>query len=112
MKIRIGNDIKLNVYLSKKNIPDTVNIKSIRCVLVNTNTDQCCQCPSTAYDINGCGLPKYHILGHCHPNVCNNRLRGIFVYYRNCWKKKCVDCCNYFRYSGYVSTVRSSSDFL
>ena len=74
MKIRIGNDIKLNVYLSKKNIPDTVNIKSIRCVLVNTNTDQCCQCPSTAYDINGCGLPKYHILGHCHPNVCNNNL--------------------------------------
>ena len=46
-----------------------------------------------------------------HPNVCNNRLRGIFVYYRNCWKKKGVDCCNYFRYSGYVSTVRSSSDF-
>ena len=47
-----------------------------------------------------------------HPNVCNNRLRGIFVYYRNCWKKKGVDCCNFFRYSGYVSTVRSSSDFL
>lgn len=46
-----------------------------------------------------------------HPNVCNNRLRGIFVYYRNCWKKKGVDCCNFFRYSGYVSTVRSGSDF-
>ena len=27
-------------------------------------------------------------------------------------RKKGVDCCNCFRYSGYVSTVRSSSDFL
>ena len=26
-------------------------------------------------------------------------------------RKNGVDCCNYFRYSGYVSTVRSSSDF-
>lgn len=81
MKIRIGNDIKLDVYLSKQHVPDTVNIKSIKAILVNSsfkvNPKDCCprhiqlHLPSK-YDINNMGMPTYNVPVHCGPifNPC------------------------------------------
>lgn len=65
MKVRIGNDIALNVHLSQKYISDPINIKNIQCFVTPAN---CCQdspfAPSK-YDINRCGLPVYHAMPCC-----------------------------------------------
>lgn len=58
--IRIGNDIKLDVTIQELNGMDIINIKAIKCIIVNTTpmlSDHC----GTAYEIHRCGLPTYHI---------------------------------------------------
>lgn len=65
MKIRIGNDIALNIHLSQKYIKDPINIKNVQCIVV---PGECCSdTPFTPskYDINRCGLPVYHMLPCC-----------------------------------------------
>lgn len=85
MKIRIGNDIKLDVYLSKDNIKDTINIKSVQCYLINTTQSSYPACQSTSYDINTCGLPKYHIM------PCEKRVDNYFWRCDNYWIKAPYD---------------------
>ncbi len=58
--IRIGNDIKLDVTIQELNGMDIINIKAIKCIIVNTTpmlSDHC----GTAYEVHCCGLPTYHI---------------------------------------------------
>lgn len=63
--IRIGNDIKLDVTIQELNGMDIINIKAIKCFIINTTPmlqDHC----GNAYEINRCGLPMYHCLPyHC-----------------------------------------------
>lgn len=75
-KIRIGNDVKLDVCLSKQYISDTINIKSIKCALINTTIafelkddchchhDHCDKCihdhRPTACSLHSCGHRCYH----------------------------------------------------
>lgn len=88
-KIRIGNDITLDVCISKKYINDAINIKSVKCVLVNTTMafefeDHChhhnhCTCAHnhrhhrciedhrpTACSLHSCGHRCYHCDPHNH----------------------------------------------
>lgn len=78
-RIRIGNDIKLDVYLSDKYVSDAINIQSIKCVLINTTMafefveDDCHhhnhhihEHTSTACSLHSCGKHRYH----CHPHNC------------------------------------------
>lgn len=85
MKIRIGNDIKLDVYLSKENIKDQINIKKIQCYLINTTQDPYPACPSTKYDVNTCGVPKYHVM------PCEKRTDNYFWRCDNYWLKAPYD---------------------
>ena len=65
-KIRIGNDINLDVTIQELNGMDVINIKAIKCFIINENPlliDQ----RGTAYEIRRCGLPTYH----CLPSHCN-----------------------------------------
>ena len=63
--IRIGNDIKLDVTIQELNGMDIINIKAIKCFIINTTPmlqDHC----GNAYEIHRCGLPMYHCLPyHC-----------------------------------------------
>lgn len=57
--IRIGNDIKLDVTIQELNGMDIINIKSIKCFIINTTPmlqDHC----GTQYEIRRCGLPGYY----------------------------------------------------
>lgn len=85
MKIRIGNDIKLDVYLSKENIEDQINIKRIQCYLINTTQDPYPMCQSTEYDVNTCGVPKYHVM------PCEKRIDNYFWKCDNYWLKAPYD---------------------
>ena len=85
-KIRIGNDIRLNLTLNGPHVYDRANIKQLKCYFVNTSMPDCFQmcckhcCCSCDKNVNGCGYmtnmcghPKYHVLPHCcHHNCCHN----------------------------------------
>lgn len=76
MNIRIGNDIRIRMTLSNVTM---VNIKQIRCYLINTSADGCGECHDhcdiyrrfprepfpqfytpSRYTLNVCGEPRYH----------------------------------------------------
>lgn len=82
-KIRIGNDIRLNLTLRGPRTYDRANIKQLKCYFVNTSMldclqadcQRCCnQCDKhtqgCGYMANICGHPKYHVLPHCCNNDC------------------------------------------
>lgn len=58
--IRIGNDIKLDVTIQELNGMDIINIKAIKCFIINTTPMMQDHC-GNAYEIHRCGLPIYHI---------------------------------------------------
>ena len=91
-KIRIGNDVRLNLTLRGPRTYDRANIKQLKCYFVNTSMIgyfqvDCfwnkhvndCGCVS-----NRCGYPKYHALPYCrYYDCCHNDF-----YHHDC----CRDC--------------------
>lgn len=83
-KIRIGNDIRLNLTLRGPRTYNRANIKQLKCYFVNTSMidcfqvdcQHCChQCNKHAQGcgcISRCGHPKYHVLPHCCYHDCRN----------------------------------------
>ena len=80
-RIRIGNDIRLNLTLRGPRTYDQANIKQLKCYLINTSMLDyfpvdcfCCK------HVHGCGCvkdrcghPKYHALPHCrYYDCCHN----------------------------------------
>lgn len=65
MKVRIGNDIALNIHLSQKYVKDPINIKNVQCIVVPCNGMVDTPFTPSKYDINRCGLPVYHMLPCC-----------------------------------------------
>lgn len=90
-RIRIGNDVRLNLTLRGPRTYDQANIKQLKCYLINTSmldyfpVDYFC-----SKHVHGCGCvndrcghPKYHALPHCryydcchndfyHPDCCHD----------------------------------------
>ena len=118
-KIRIGNDVKLNITLRGTRSYDSSNIKQLRCYLVNTeyeNTPECdcnCNCKDSR-----CGYPVYHVFPepphkHHHerpvglkvvdqiapdapeyckylaPSKLTSAANGVIVYFPACDQKAC-----------------------
>lgn len=85
-RIRIGNDIRLNLTLRGPRTYDRANIKQLKCYFINTSMldyipvdcAHCCHpCDKhvhgCGYMTNICGHPKYHVLPHCgHHDCCHN----------------------------------------
>lgn len=85
-KIRIGNDVRLNLTLRGPRTYDRANIKQLKCYFINTSMLDCfqadCQhcCRQCDKHVQGCGCmtnicdnPKYHALPHCcHHDCCHN----------------------------------------
>ena len=80
-RIRIGNDVRLNLTLRGPRTYDQANIKQLKCYLINTSMLDyfpvdcfCCK------HVHGCGCvsdrcghPKYHALPHCrYYDCCHN----------------------------------------
>ena len=65
MKVRIGNDIALNIHLSQKYIQDPINIKNVQCIVVPAGGTADTPFSPSNYDINRCGLPVYHVSPCC-----------------------------------------------
>lgn len=87
-KIRIGNDIRLNLTLRGPRTYDRANIKQLKCYFVNTSMldcfqadcqhycRQCDKCVQRCRCIAKCDYPKYHVLPHCcYHDCCNNDFR-------------------------------------
>ena len=80
-RIRIGNDVRLNLTLRGPRTYDQANIKQLKCYLINTSMldyfpVDCfwnkhvhgCGCVN-----DRCGHPKYHALPHCrYYDCCHN----------------------------------------
>lgn len=68
MKVRIGNDIRLNLTLKGPKSYDEKNIKELHCYLVNTSVTKCFgkdpHCHCHPHD-HVCGCPSYHVEPHC-----------------------------------------------
>lgn len=86
--IRIGNDIKLDVTIQELNGMDIINIKSLKCIIVNT-TPMLGDNHGTAYEIHRCGLPTYHVhpAHQCwgygiHPCAPKNWFHGIYPHHQ------------------------------
>lgn len=62
-KIRIGNDVRLNITLRGAHTYNSANIKQLRCYLVNTDYDDknSCDTCKDKYSIHACGCPTYHV---------------------------------------------------
>ena len=84
-RIRIGNDIRLNLTLRGPRTYDRANIKQLKCYFINTSMLDCfsadcqhrCQCDRhvsvCGYMTNMCGHQKYHVLPHYyHHDCCHN----------------------------------------
>lgn len=85
-RIRIGNDIRLNLTLRGPRTYDRANIKQLKCYFINTSMldyspvdcNHCCypcdkHVHGCGYMTNMCGHPKYHVLPHCcHHDCCHN----------------------------------------
>ena len=90
-RIRIGNDVRLNLTLRGPRTYDQANIKQLKCYLINTSMLDyfpvdcfCCKHVHGCGCVNDrCGHPKYHVLPHCryydcchndfyHPDCCHD----------------------------------------
>ena len=80
-RIRIGNDVRLNLTLRGPRTYDQANIKQLKCYLINTSMLD--YFPVDCFwnkHVNGCGCvndrcghPKYHALPHCrYYDCCHN----------------------------------------
>lgn len=90
-KIRIGNDVRLNLTLRGPRTYNRANIKQLKCYFVNTSILDCLQadcqhccryCDKHVQECgcvtNICGHPKYHVLPHCcHHDCCHNDFHCI-----------------------------------
>lgn len=71
MKVRIGNDIRLNLTLKGPRNYDDKNIKELHCYLVNTSVTKCfghdplCHACCKGCRDKVCGKPCYHAFPHC-----------------------------------------------
>lgn len=101
-RIRIGNDIRLNLTLRGPRTYDQANIKQLRCYLINTSVvdyfpskhDLCG--PHTVgnpYRIHGCGHPMYHV-DHCHPHHYHDCRYCHHDHYCMIDGHACADPCN------------------
>ena len=74
-RIRIGNDVRLNLTLHGPRAYDQANIKQLRCYLVNTTMfDSCvgdCFSCGDCYGVERCGCPCYHAMPHCNRHHCS-----------------------------------------
>lgn len=84
-KIRIGNDIRLNLTLRGPRTYDQASIKKLACYLINTSvadfyTVETCRNDPHMYGhpcFNRCGCPQYHAYPHCcRPYHHDCRLSG------------------------------------
>ena len=84
-KIRIGNDIRLNLTLRGPRTYDQASIKKLACYLINTSVadfytgETCCNDPHMYGHpcFNRCGCPQYHVYPHCcRPYHHDCRLSG------------------------------------
>lgn len=83
MKVRIGNDIRLNLTLKGPKNYDEKNVKELHCYLINTSVTKCfgkdphCHCCSHDHV---CGHPTYHVTPHCfwHTQPCCAHLKYPF----------------------------------
>ena len=91
-KIRIGNDVRLNLTLRGPRTYDQANIKQLKCYLINTSMLDYfpvdCFCSKHVHGCgcvnDRCGHSKYHALPHCrYYDCCHNDF-----YHPNC----CRDC--------------------
>jgi len=89
-KIRIGNDIKLDVCLSKEYISDAINIKNIKCILINTTMAfELEECDEHCHN---CHCHHDHYNDHCmkghRPTACSLNSCGPRCYNRDpeCWE--------------------------
>ena len=90
MKVRIGNDIRMQVQLAYGDKQDRVSIQSLKAVFINRTLKEnymktsrfmqrfpiepfANEFSSTAYNINSCGNPRYHA-------IVPNRYNGFGVY--------------------------------
>ena len=94
-KIRIGNDVRLNLTLRGPRTYDRANIKQLKCYFVNTSMldcfqadcQHCCrQCNKRVQGCecmtNTCDHPKYHALPHCcHHDCCHNNFNCSHDFY-------------------------------
>ena len=80
-RIRIGNDIRLNLTLRGPRTYDQANVKQLKCYLINTSMldyfPADCFCSKHVHGCgcvnDRCGHPKYHALPHCrYYDCCHN----------------------------------------
>ena len=80
-RIRIGNDVRLNLTLRGPRTYDQANIKQLKCYLINTSMLDYfpvdCFCSKHVHGCgcvnDRCGHPKYHALPHCrYYDCCHN----------------------------------------
>lgn len=97
-KIRIGNDVRLNLTLRGPRTYDQANIKQLKCYLINTSMLEYfpvdCLCSNHVHGCgcvnDRCGHPKYHALPHCgYYNCCHNDF-----YHHNCCRN-CFHHCSH-----------------
>lgn len=91
-RIRIGNDVKLDVCLSKEYIEDAINIKSIKCVLINTTMafeEDEHYCHHNHHHCGGCDH------GHC-PTACSLHSCGHRCYHCDPHNWDYINKCGYF----------------
>ena len=79
-KVKIGNDIKIQVSLSDNPELKMTNVRKLKCYLVNDtlfeNIGKKC---GGLYILNICGCPTYHVLPRCkHPEFLCCRDAAIF----------------------------------
>lgn len=99
-KVRIGNDIRLNLTLRGPRNFDEKSIKELRCYFINTSVTRCfgdrciesccrkrypwdcfpCHHNASSYLTNTCGRPCYHTYPHCFVGGC------------------CGHCCHHTKY--------------
>lgn len=89
MNIRIGNDIRLNFFISPTQNITTENVKDVLCYVINIE-DYHEQFPyryvPTEYEIHGCGKPEYNVLPQCLPHVRGFHVSGHHLRYDNVLK--------------------------
>lgn len=91
-RIRIGNDVRLNLTLKGNRTYDQTNIKELRCFLINTTVSDydplMCDCCAprhchNPYALHQCGCPSYHVEPCCTP-CCGNRCHAAHNVHTGC----------------------------
>ena len=97
-KIRIGNDVRLNITLKGQRVYDSSNVKELRCYLINTEyqNESKCSCKNQ-YLLHQCGCPSYHVLPcdrhACFNHSCRTPLFPPLPMWRPIEQQKQKNCC-------------------